>query len=102
VKRLPSSLLAEAIRTAWTQSRDSTPSTAGAAGIDSVRATLFASRLAEHIAEIRKDIRDLTLAEFDDLDALIHLAALSNNLLRNICSRLTFELNEELLDRASR
>lgn len=52
--------------------------------------------------EIHKDIRDLTLAEFDDLDTLIHLAALSNNPLRNICSRLTFELNKELLDRASR
>ena len=52
--------------------------------------------------EIHKDIRDLSLAEFDDLDALIHLAALSNNPLGNICSRWTFELNEELLDRASR
>ena len=48
--------------------------------------------------EIHKDIRDLTLADLDDVDRLIHLAALSNNPLGSICSRLTFEINEELLD----
>jgi hypothetical protein len=49
--------------------------------------------------EIYKNIRDLTLSDLDYVDTLTHLAALSNNPLGSICSRLTFEINEELLDR---
>ena len=48
--------------------------------------------------EIYKDIRDLTLSGLDHVDTLINLAALWNNPLGSICSRLTFETNEELLD----
>lgn len=57
MKRLPTSLSAEAIRVVWAQSRDASPSTAGAAGVDSARAQVFASRLSEHIAIMRDDIR---------------------------------------------
>jgi hypothetical protein len=60
MKRLPSSLSAEAIRTVWARSRDSNPSTAGAAGVDGTRAPMFASRLAEHIAGIRENVRAST------------------------------------------
>jgi retron-type reverse transcriptase len=55
--RLPGSLSRDAIRTVWNQCRDSTPSTAGAAGVDNLSASVFASRLAEHIAAMREDIR---------------------------------------------
>ncbi len=43
--------------------------------------------------EIHKDIRDLTLSDFDSFDAIIHLAALSNDSLGKLSSRLTYEIN---------
>lgn len=57
MKRLPLSLSVEAIRTVWSLSRDSRPSTAGAFGIDGVGASVFASRLSDHILGMRHDIR---------------------------------------------
>ncbi|RIK30568.1 MAG: NAD-dependent dehydratase [Anaerolineae bacterium] len=46
-----------------------------------------------HIDELRKDIRDVELADLDGFDAIIHLAALSNDPLGNLNPRLTYEIN---------
>ena len=46
---------------------------------------------ADH--EILKDIRDLSLSDFDGVDAVVHLAALSNDPLGNLSSRVTFDIN---------
>ena len=43
--------------------------------------------------EIKKDIRDLELTDFDSVDAVIHLAALSNDPLGNLSSRVTHDIN---------
>jgi nucleoside-diphosphate-sugar epimerase len=48
---------------------------------------------AKEIPEIRKDIRDLTGADLDGFDAVVHLAALSNDPLGNLNSDLTYEIN---------
>lgn len=45
------------------------------------------------ITEIRKDIRDLDIEDFEGYDAVIHLAALSNDPLGNINPDLTYEIN---------
>jgi nucleoside-diphosphate-sugar epimerase len=43
--------------------------------------------------EIVKDIRDLSLSDFDGVEAVIHLAALSNDPLGNLSSRVTYDIN---------
>jgi nucleoside-diphosphate-sugar epimerase len=43
--------------------------------------------------EVRKDIRDLTKADHDGFDAVVHLAALSNDPLGNLNANLTFDIN---------
>jgi nucleoside-diphosphate-sugar epimerase len=48
---------------------------------------------APEIPEIRKDIRDLTKADLDGFDAVVHLAALSNDPLGNLDSGLTYDIN---------
>jgi nucleoside-diphosphate-sugar epimerase len=45
------------------------------------------------IPEVRKDIRNLTLADLDGFDAVFHLAALSNDPLGNLDSDLTYSIN---------
>jgi nucleoside-diphosphate-sugar epimerase len=45
------------------------------------------------IPEVRKDLRDLTLADLDGFDAVVHLAALSNDPLGNLNSQLTYDIN---------
>ena len=45
------------------------------------------------IPEIRKDIRDLTKADVEGFDAVVHLAALSNDPLGNLDSGLTYGIN---------
>lgn len=47
----------------------------------------------EEIPDIRKDIRDLTKADLDGFDAVVHLAALSNDPLGNLNSGLTYDIN---------
>jgi nucleoside-diphosphate-sugar epimerase len=47
------------------------------------------------IPEVRKDIRRLTKADFEGFDALIHLAALSNDPLGNLNPNLTFDINHK-------
>lgn len=48
---------------------------------------------APEIREIRKDLRDLTRADLDRIDAVVHLAALSNDPLGNLDSTLTQDIN---------
>jgi nucleoside-diphosphate-sugar epimerase len=48
---------------------------------------------APAIPEIRKDIRDITVADLKGLDAVIHLAALSNDPLGNLDATLTYDIN---------
>ena len=45
------------------------------------------------IPEVRKDIRDLTQADLEGFDAVVHLAALSNDPLGNLNSGLTYDIN---------
>ncbi len=49
--------------------------------------------LSAGFAEIRKDLRDATKADLDGFDAVVHLAALSNDPLGNLDSALTFDIN---------
>ena len=47
------------------------------------------------IAEIRKDIRDIVPADLESFDAVIHLAALSNDPLGNLNPDITYEINHK-------
>ena len=47
----------------------------------------------DSIPTICKDIRDVTLSDLTDFDAVIHLAALSNDPLGNLNPQLTYEIN---------
>jgi nucleoside-diphosphate-sugar epimerase len=48
---------------------------------------------AQEVPEIRKDMRDLTRSDLDGFDAVVHLAALSNDPLGNLDGDLTFDIN---------
>jgi len=48
---------------------------------------------APAMPEILKDLRDLTKADLAGFDAVVHLAALSNDPLGNLDSKLTFDIN---------
>jgi nucleoside-diphosphate-sugar epimerase len=48
---------------------------------------------APEIPEVRKDIRDLTKADVEGFDAVVHLAALSNDPLGNLNANLTYDIN---------
>lgn len=50
---------------------------------------------APAIPEIRKDIRNVTVADLQDFDAVIHLAALSNDPLGNLDATLTYDINHK-------
>ena len=45
------------------------------------------------IPEIRKDLRDLTKNDLKSFDAVVHLAALSNDPLGNLNPQLTYDIN---------
>lgn len=45
------------------------------------------------VPTIRKDIRDITVEDLSEIDAICHLAALSNDPLSNLNPELTFEIN---------
>lgn len=45
------------------------------------------------LPEIRKDLRDLTVADVAGFDAVVHLAALSNDPLGNLDPQLTYDIN---------
>src|SRR5689334_2611809 len=48
---------------------------------------------APEIPEIRKDVRDLTGLDLRGFDAVVHLAALSNDPLGNLDASLTYDIN---------
>jgi nucleoside-diphosphate-sugar epimerase len=50
-------------------------------------------RESEAISELRKDLRDLTIADLKGFDAVVHLAALSNDPLGSLDSKLTYDIN---------
>jgi len=50
-------------------------------------------KIATEIPEIRKDIRDLTESDLKGFNAVVHLAALSNDPLGNLDSSLTYDIN---------
>ena len=50
-------------------------------------------KLDSEIPEIRKDIRDVTQADLEGFDAVLHLAALSNDPLGDLDSDLTYDIN---------
>src|SRR5580692_6651200 len=54
----------------------------------------FADRPAQ-IPEIIKDVRDLTRADLEGFDAVVHPAALSNDPLGDLDARLTYDINHE-------
>lgn len=45
------------------------------------------------IPEVRKDLRDLTRKDLDGFEAVVHLAALSNDPLGNLDANLTYDIN---------
>jgi nucleoside-diphosphate-sugar epimerase len=48
---------------------------------------------SKSIPEVRRDLRDLTQADLEGFDAVVHLAALSNDPLGNLDSQLTYDIN---------
>jgi nucleoside-diphosphate-sugar epimerase len=48
---------------------------------------------SREIPEIRKDLRDLTRADLDGFDAVIHFAALSNDPVGDLNPQLTYDIN---------
>jgi nucleoside-diphosphate-sugar epimerase len=48
---------------------------------------------SEAISEMRKDLRDLTIADLQGFDAVVHLAALSNDPLGSLDAKLTYDIN---------
>ncbi len=48
-----------------------------------------------NIPYLRKDIRDVELADLKGVDAVVHLCALSNDPLGNLNPRVTYEINHE-------
>ena len=48
---------------------------------------------SEEILEVRKDIRDLHLRDLEGFDAVVHLAALSNDPIGNMNEKWTEEIN---------
>jgi len=55
----------------------------------------FYSGNISYIPSIKKDIRDVELADVKGFDAIIHLAALSNDPLGNLDPALTYEINHQ-------
>jgi nucleoside-diphosphate-sugar epimerase len=45
------------------------------------------------IPEVRKDLRDLTRSDLEGFDAVLHLAALSNDPIGNLNASLTYDIN---------
>ena len=46
-----------------------------------------------NVPSLRKDVRDVELADLEGIDAIVHLAALSNDPLGNLNPELTYEIN---------
>ncbi len=61
---------------------------------DLFRACSFGGGIAD-VPEIIKDIRDAELSDLEGIDAVIHLAGLSNDPLGNLNPELTYEINHK-------
>src|SRR5215469_13212050 len=48
----------------------------------------------EPLSGISKDLRDLTQSDLEGFDAVVHLAALSNDPLGNLDPQLTYDINQ--------
>lgn len=72
-------------------------------GLDSdlYRSCTFGAGLPR-VPAISKDIRDVTRADLEGFDAILHLAGLSNDPLGDLDPRLTFEINHEATVRLAR
>ena len=55
-----------------------------------------------HIQEIKKDLRDIGLHDLEKIEAVIHLAALSNDPLGDLEPELTYEINLQATIRLAR
>jgi nucleoside-diphosphate-sugar epimerase len=64
-------------------------------GLDSnlYRGAIFGQEAAEKFPSLEKDIRDVTEADLEGFDAVLHLAALSNDPLGDLNPELTNEIN---------
>ena len=49
----------------------------------------------DDIKDVQKDLRNLTKSDLDGFDAVVHLAALSNDPLGNLNSSLTYDINHK-------
>jgi nucleoside-diphosphate-sugar epimerase len=49
--------------------------------------------IVQQVPTILKDIRDLEISDFENIDAVIHLAALSNDPIGELDESLTYEIN---------
>jgi len=50
---------------------------------------------SDDIKDVRKDLRNLSKSDLDGFDAVVHLAALSNDPLGNLNSSLTYDINHK-------
>lgn len=66
-------------------------------GLDSdlYRDSTFSSGKIWSIPGVRKDIRDIQLSDLEGIDAVLHLAGLSNDPLGNLDPELTLEINHK-------
>ena len=66
-------------------------------GLDSnlYQAATFGDEDAPAITAINKDVRDVTHADIDGFDAILHLAGLSNDPLGDLNPELTYEINHQ-------
>ena len=55
--------------------------------------TFVAGGTITEVPHIRKDVRDAQAGDFDGIDAVIHLAALSNDPLGNLNPDITYSIN---------
>lgn len=60
---------------------------------DLYRNSTFGNGYERPHKEIIKDVRDVTKADIEGIDAIVHLAALSNDVLGDIDQDLTYEIN---------
>jgi len=66
------------------------------------RCTYAAGGEVAEVPTIDKDTRDIERADLEGFDAVIHLAALSNDPLGNLNPRITYEINHEAVVRTAR
>jgi nucleoside-diphosphate-sugar epimerase len=57
------------------------------------RCTFEAGGAIAPVSSMRKDVRDITLSDLEGFDAVIHLAALSNDPLSDLNSEVTYDIN---------